>query len=279
MRQLLLFLSLFASGAANAASESEAIIAAMRLGQQSGYTWVTTIEDDLRTYDVRGAVDANGYTHVRMPVVENVRRRLGRNAPDAIMDVVFRGNTRCVIALEDGWKTPDELPRVRDRGFDDGGIPGAAFTLGVPRTFGAAGSLGSSVSHVPASAFEKHPAAVYDTLRLAISHPHEDLAVIVSSYTELSVDGHVTTGTLNELGAQLLLVRDGQEDVEPVAAAGTFKLWVQNGIVTKYQVQLEGVLAVKRRNVMVTQRATTSLANIGTTRVEVPLEAAAKLRD
>lgn len=254
-------------------------MAAMRLGQQSGYTWVTTIEDDLRTYDVRGAVDANGFTRVRMPLVENIQRRLGRDAPDAIMDVLFRGNTRCVIALEDGWKTPDELPRVRGRGFDDGVIPGAAFSLGVPRTFGAAGSLGSPSSHVPASAFKKHAAPVYDSLRLAISHPHEDLAVIVSSFTELHVAGHVVTGVLNELGAQLLLIRDGQEDIEPVAAAGSFKLWLQDGIVTKYQVQLEGVLEVNRRKVMVTQRATTSLANIGTTRVDVPLEAAAKLRD
>ena len=108
-----------------------------------------------------------------------------------------------------------------------------------------------------------------------------ELAVIVSSHQEFNVDGDVVTGTLTDLGAQLLLVRDGQEAITPLRAAGTFKLWLRDGSVTKYQVQLEGILHVRlptnSRQVMVHQITTTVLKDVGTTSFEVPAQAREKL--
>ena len=80
----------------------------------------------------------------------------------------------------------------------------------------------------------------YSNLQLAISHPHEDLAVIVSGHTSLKVEGDTATGTLTELAAQLLLVHDGQNEISPARAEGTFRLWINGGMVTKYQVQQIG---------------------------------------
>jgi hypothetical protein len=122
---------------------------------------------------------------------------------------------------------------------------------------------------------------LYSNLQLAISHPHEELGVIVGSYEQLSVDGDVVTGSLTNLGAQLLLVRDGQKYIEPISASGTFKLWLRNGIVAKYQVTLEGWLNIHvqsgRRKVEVHQVTDTVLKDVGTTSFDVPDQARAKL--
>ena len=121
----------------------------------------------------------------------------------------------------------------------------------------------------------------YSNLQLGVTHPHEDLGVIVSSHETWSVDAEGVSGSLTDLGAQLLLVRDGQKEIEPRRAAGTFKLWIREGMVAKYQVQLEGVLAVLtktgRKDVEVHQTVSTTLTNIGTTQFEVPDEARRKL--
>ena len=76
-------------------------------------------------------------------------------------------------------------------------------------------------------------------------------------------------------------MRDGQESITPVRASGTFKLWLRDGMVVKYQVQLEGTLLVRvssqSREVTVHQSTETVLKDVGTTRVEVPADARAKL--
>jgi len=76
-------------------------------------------------------------------------------------------------------------------------------------------------------------------------------------------------------------VRDGQQEITPVRAAGTFKLWLRDGMVSKYQVRLHGVLTVDtpngRRHIEVRQSADTVLKDVGTTKFDVPPQARAKL--
>ncbi len=86
------------------------IVAAMRLSDEPNYRWVTTVVDDARTYEIHGATVKGGYTHVKMPMVNKVRRRLGRSATDTDIEAFFKGNVRCVLETEDGWKTVAELP-------------------------------------------------------------------------------------------------------------------------------------------------------------------------
>ena len=127
---------------------------------------------------------------------------------------------------------------------------------------------------------EEGPTA-YSNLQLAISHPHEDLGVIVSGHTNFKVEGDTATGTLTELAAQLLLVHDGQNEISPVRAEGTFKLWLRGGMVVKYQVQLQGVLSVEsragRREISVQQTTVTQIKNVGATAFDVPDQARSKL--
>jgi hypothetical protein len=104
-------LSVFAADTADGV-----IVAAMRLSDEANYRWVTTVVDDARTYEIRGQTIKGEYTHVKMPMVNSVRRRLGRSATDTDIEAFFKGNVHCVLETEDGWKTVEELVlRPRNR--------------------------------------------------------------------------------------------------------------------------------------------------------------------
>ncbi len=241
------------------------IIAAMKLSDQPNYTWVATVVDDARSYEIRAQTSRDGYTRAKMPVVNAVRRRLGVSATDTEIDVIFRGNVRCVLGTDDGWKTVDELPKREEI------VPDAV----------VAARSSTRINKGPPPRRDEIPVTAYSNLQLALSLPHEELAVIVTSHEGLVVTGNTATGTLSNSGAQLLLVRDGQSDITPLRASGAFKLWLQQGIVTRYQVQLEGTLAVVTsvgpREIRVSQKTDTTISQVGTTRFDVPGEARAKL--
>ena len=256
-----------------------AIVAIMKLSDAPSYSWVATVADDARTYDIFGKTIRGGFTEVKMPVINSVRRKLGRSATDTQIALIFRGNVECVIKTDDGWRKPSELPMLawnQSRPMRTG-TPARASVFGIPR-----GSSQGSMSRLPATATRDIDVdRGYSNLQLGISHPHEELGVIVGSHEGLQVEDDVVTGSLSALGAQLLLVRDGQKYIEPLAARGTFKIWLRDGTVTKYQVTLEGTLNIHlqsgRRKVQVHQVTDTVLRDVGTTAFEVPAQAREKL--
>lgn len=260
-----------------------AILAAMRLSDQPNYSWVATISDDARTYEIHGKTVRGGFTRVKMPVINAVRRQLGRSVTDTQVDMIFRGNVACMIETDEGWRKPDEL-RMTDLGDPDSAhLPAAtghAPLLGARPSGG--GKIRGSILRAPTGPTLKESAERgYSNLQLAISHPHEDLGVIVGSHREFKVEGDIVTGALTDLGAQLLLVRDGQDSITPLRATGTFKLWLRDGAVVKYQVRVEGTINVLlptgRRAINVQQVTDTVIKDIGTTRFEVPPQVRAKL--
>lgn len=256
-----------------------AIMATMRLSEKPNYSWVTVVSDDARTYDIDGKTVRGGFTRVKMPVINSVRRRLGRSVTDTRIDMIFKGNVACVIETDEGWMTPEELPPPPETEDD---------ILFSPATGHSPLGAGSLAKATVIRRGNKRPdpreneERNYSNLQLAISPPHEELGVIVGSHQDFKVEGEVVTGTLTDLGAQLLLVRDGQKEIVPLRAAGTFKLWLRDGLVSKYQVRLEGVLTIDtprgRRQVQVHQISDTTVKDVGTTTFEVPMQARNKLR-
>lgn len=245
-----------------------AIVAAMRLPDAASYTWVTSINDDARSYDITGKTDKSDYSLVEMPMVSAMRRRTARGGSnsDNLVETIFKGDEKLVIATPDGWRTPDELAAASRSGYSGtrGGYPGG-------RRGGARGGSGFPGGTPPP----------YSNLQLTLSRPHEEIGIIVATGSNLKADGEIVGGTLSETGAKLLLVHPGQKEVTPLQAAGTFRLWVVNNALVKYEVRLEGTLAVMtngtRCEVAVHQTATTQLRDVGTTTFEVPDEAKKKL--
>src|SRR4051812_15053150 len=117
-RARILSVALGAVALLRAAPDDRLVVAAMHLSDQPNYTWVSTIVDDARTFEVEGRTTKGGYTRVKTPVVNAIRRRLGRSVTDLQIEAIFRGNVRCVLDTDDGWKTLDELPRPDIRGPD-----------------------------------------------------------------------------------------------------------------------------------------------------------------
>lgn len=252
-------------------------IAAMHLTGQPNYSWSVAVSDDVREYTIEGKTERGGYTWMRLPMVKSVAQKLGRTAePD--VEAYFWTGSEFVLQAEGGWRTWIELPKRhpdwRD-GFDTWSIS--------PRSspWGSTGIVHQDAFD-PSQVVVFQPAPVtdarsYSNAQFAMSRPHEELAVIVSSCTFLDVEGDEAVGVLSDLGAQLLLVRDGQNHLSPVAAGGTFRLLMRDGVVTRYQLNLEGILYVDRDRVHVRQRSITEIKAVGETRLIVPAEVRKKI--
>ncbi len=256
---------------AHAGPTDAAIVAAMKLPEAPNYAWVTTVIDDARTYDITGQTDKSDFSLVTMPMISALRRRAGRGSAnsDNQVEAVFKGAARCVIATPDGWRTPDELAAT-SRPARSGPIYGAT-----------AGGLGFPGGAPNGRDRRGGPPPAYSNLQLNLSRPHEEIGVIIGSHTDIKADGEIISGTLSETGAKLLLVHAGQNELTPLAARGTFRLWIRDGALVKYEVTLAGRIAVDtpsaRREVDVNQTSTTELRTVGTTKFEVPDEARNKL--
>jgi hypothetical protein len=260
----------------------DALVAAMRLSEKPNYTWNATVTDDARSYDIAGQIGPEGFSRVRMPAINTVRRRLGRSVTDTEVEFIFRGNVACVVATDQGWLRPEELPpppeNEKKGNASRRGATGDTKSVSV-RSGGV--DLGPPGLNVPLPGEAENRPRGYSNLQPGLSLPHEELGIIVSSHTEFKVEGDIVTGALTELGAQLLLVRDGRPEIVPRQATGTFKLWLRDGLVTRYQVRLSGQLQIVtpggRQQVAVNQHTDTVLKNVGATRFEVPEEARRKL--
>jgi hypothetical protein len=258
-----------------AGPSERAILAAMKLSEQPNYSWSTTVADDARTYEVEGKTDRSGYTWMRLPMVKTIAQRLGRDAEPQV-EAVFKGPAHYVIRTGRGWKTFKELPKPSWEWKDDFEFwPTPAHARGNISAAAMAGLDPNDVSPFPpptivlpppSEAEERRP---YSNAQFALSLPHDELSVIVSSHTALKSEGDIVTGTLSDLGAQLLLVREGQDHIQPLCAAGLFRLVIKNGMVTRYSLRLEGILFVDRKKIHVHQESSTQLTNIGTTAVQV----------
>jgi hypothetical protein len=221
---------------------------------------------------------------MRLPMVKSIAQRLGRDA-DTEIEVVFRGSSACVLRTNRGWQTLKELPKRAPDWNDEieywptpiapapGGYWGRGALMPNNDPFDPFPMALQTVPFPPAEE-DKRP---YSNAQFALSHPHDELALIVSSYLDLKVEGDVVTGTLSDLGAQLLLVREGQNQINPVVATGMFKLLLKGGLVVKYYLKLEGILLIDRKKIHVHQSSSTTLTDIGTTSFEVPDEVQRKL--
>ena len=231
----------------------------MQFPEARSYSWVSTVQDDGRFYVVDGKTERDGYTAVNMPMVSAIQRKLSRGYTDT-HNAIFKGDSECVIETPQGWKTPAELAA----------LPGKNSEFPPPLSSRSAAALGLA-----------NRAPRYSNIQLNLSHPHEEIGLIVGSHVEIQAEKDGVSGTLSEEGAKLLLVHPGQNQITALRASGTFQLWIKNGILVKYEVRLAGTIAIgagsSRRQIALRQNAVTELGNIDTTELEIPEEAKRKL--
>lgn len=276
LRSALLLASL-APTLLTAASVDLATIAAMRLSDAPSYAWTTTVTDDARSYAKSGKHIREGYTWVTLPMIDSIARRLGRHA-NTDFEAIFASEA-CVIRLGDAWKTVRQLPKA-PRGRDDLYVtvpsPGGFRTPDMPADhFANPDPFPQVIVLTPATSSDADdPNKPFCNARLAASAPHEELALIVSSWTNVVIEGDTVRGTLTDVGARLLLCPGSETETTPLAAAGEFLLQLKDNRVTRYQLKLEGVLALgKKKRVLVRQSSDTAIKDVGAAGFDVPAEA------
>lgn len=274
---------LLATVGVSAVPVERAIVAAMQLSVAPNYSWTCSVTDDARTYDIEGKT-ANGITWQRQPMPKTVAKRVGRDG-GYFLESMFTEPHRYVILTSSGWQRLEELPEHHSDWQED--TEWLLVSMPLLRTPDMpADEWGTDPFGLPPAVYvpiiraqEDDPdERVYSNYQFALSLPHQELSVIVSSHVDMQVEDNVASGMLSDLGAQLLLVHDGHEYIRPVIATGRFKLWLRENFVQQYTVELAGIVVVDRKAVYVRQKSTTRLANVGATAFDVPDDAWQRLR-
>lgn len=156
---------------------------------------------------------------------------------------VMKGD-KGVVKTESGWKTAEELRAAAQGGGGGGGMRAA----GLLRT------------------------------RL----PSDDAGKLADKAQGLKLVEGAITGDLTEAGAKELLSfgRGGGQNQPPEAknAKGTVKYWLKDGQIAKMEVKVAGTITTRNGEDRDMARTTTyEIKDIGTTKVEAPAEAKAKL--
>lgn len=170
----------------------------------------------------------------------DVKSSFGDNTSEFV-----RKGTNAAVKTDDGWKAAAELLQ--------GGGGGGGFD---PSTFAAR----------QAQNFQS---------------PAAQAAELAGFAGELKVDGDKITGDLTEAGAKSLLTfrggRRGGGGNGPSNAKGTVTFWVADGKLTKFQSHVTGTVNFGGEDRDTDRTTTTTISNVGSTKVDVSDDAKKKL--
>jgi hypothetical protein len=105
----------------------------------------------------------------------------------------------------------------------------------------------------------------------------EDLTRAVK---ELKKDGDVYSGDFTEEGAKSQLTfggRGGGNGPEISGAKGSVKFWVKDGMLSKYEIKVQGKVSFNGNDRDIDRTTTIEIKEIGSTKILVPAEAKSKL--
>jgi hypothetical protein len=103
---------------------------------------------------------------------------------------------------------------------------------------------------------------------------------LAGKVTDLKQDGDVYSGDLTEEGAKSQLTfggRGGGNGPEISGAKGSVKFWVKDGLLTKYEIKVQGKVSFNGNDRDVDRTTTIEIKDIGSTKIEVPDDAKKKL--
>jgi hypothetical protein len=71
--------------------------------------------------------------------------------------------------------------------------------------------------------------------------------------------------------------REGQEPPKFTGAKGSVKFWIKEGSVAKYEVNVQGKVTAGGREFDINRTMTTEVKDVGSTKMEIPAEAKARM--
>jgi hypothetical protein len=238
---LLAALSVCATSLMAADATSEIKAAAKKLADKANYSWKANSESASGTGGGSGAGRFGGPTEGKTDAgVTQLSMTRGENT----LEAVLKGE-KGAIKAEDGWKS---LSEAAEAGGDGGGGRNAArFTARMLQSY-------------------QTPAA--------------ELQALVDKAKDLKKDGDAYAGDLTPEGVKALLGRfrrPGGDAPEVANPKGSLKVWVKDGVPSKYQYHVEGKMTFNNNDVEINRTTTVEIKDVGTTKLNVPEEAKKKL--
>lgn len=108
--------------------------------------------------------------------------------------------------------------------------------------------------------------------------PAEEVVEVIGKTKEIKKDGDVYSADLTEAGAKDLLSfggRRGGNAPEAKDAKGSVKFWIKDGMLSKYQTNVEGTMNFNGSDNDIKRTNTVEIKDLGATKIEIP-EAAQK---
>lgn len=223
--------------AADSGAKDEIKAAAKKLGDN--YSWKTTIENA-----GGGGGGGRGLGGPAEGKTAGGTTWLSLARRDTTTDAYMTGMDKGAIKTDEGWRSLSEL--TQDAGGGGGGFNPTAWLARTVRNYKA---------------------------------PATQAAELAEQTKALTKEGDAYSGELTEEGAKALLSFRGGGGQGPTVqnAKGTVKYWVADGKITKYQYNVKGTISFNDNDREVDRTITTEIKEVGTTKVEVPADAKAKM--
>jgi hypothetical protein len=124
-------------------------------------------------------------------------------------------------------------------------------------------------------------AAVVRYLR-SYKTPVAETATLVGKVKEFQEADGAIAGDLNEDAVKEMLLfgtrqREGQEPPKTTDAKGAVKFWIKDGALSKIEIKVSGKVTAGERESNINRTTTVEIKDVGTTKMDVPDEAKAKL--
>ena len=224
--------------AADSDSKSEIKNASKKLASAAGYSWKTTVETPAGGAGARFRPGPSEGQAAKDGTIHLSMTR-GENTIEAYL----KGD-KGALKTEDGWKSLSEAAES-----DGGG------------QFNPAMFLARMLRNYKAPAAEA-----------------EDLA---GKAKELKKQDGVYSGDLTEEAVKQLVSRGprrpGAEPPEVADAKGSVKFWIKDGVLSKYEYQVQGKMSFNGNDFEINRTTTVAIKDVGSTKVEVPDDAKKKL--
>lgn len=221
-------------------AKADVIAAAKKLAEAANYSWTSTPKSE---------GGGGGQNRMQPGPTEGKTEKdgftvLSTKTGENTTESVLKGD-KAAIKTAEGWKSAAELTG----GGQQGQRNPAAFTARALKTF-------------------KAPAAQLESL--------------AEKTRELKSEGEgAYSSELTEEGAKELLSGGGRPGGQAPAVAepkGTLKVWVKDGVLSKYELTVSGKVTFGQREIAINRTTTTEIKEVGSTKVEVAEEAKAKLQ-
>jgi hypothetical protein len=226
-------------------AKADVIAAAKKLAEAASYGWTTTAKSE------GGGGGGGGQNRFQPGPTEGKTEKdgftsLSMSFGETKTEAILKGDKLAIKGAE-GWKAGSEL------GGQGGGQQG-----------------------------RRDPSAMVARGLRTFKTPAAQLESLAEKTRELkSEEGGLYSSELTEEGAKELLAAGGRGGNNPPQVAepkGSLKVWVKDGVVSKYEVAVSGKVTFGQREIAINRTTTTEIKDVGAAKVEVPEEAKAKLQ-